>query len=383
MSGQDLFERILRSLHAGVLDDARWPATSRLIDELCGSKGNSLVFGEWTRLEDSDVFFAQFCFRGQRDRELEREYFRVYFPIDERVPRLRLLPDSQITPVRTLYSERERKTSLVYNEVLPGVDSLDGFNVLMDGPDDMKTFIGISDPVDRDEWTSERVKVIGRLLPHIRQFVGVRQALVDARALGASFAALLDNNRSGVIQLDRRGRIAAVNDRARALLLERDGLYDRKGHLCASLPEEDKTLQGLLERALPLLGGPGESGWMRLSRKGSLPRLVLHVNPANEDAPESAPGRIGALVLVLDPAWRMDLEPARVGELLGLTPAESLIAVWYAQGQSIDEIARSTGRGRTTIKWHLRNIYEKLGLSRQTELMQLVMSVADVPGVRR
>ena len=383
MSGQDLFERILRSLHAGVLDDARWPATSGLIDELCGSKGNSLVFGEWTRPEDSDVFFARCCFRGQRDRELEREYFRVYFPIDERVPRLRLLPDSQITPVRLLYSEGERKTSLVYNEVLPRVDSLEGFNVRMDGPDDMKIIIVISDPVDRDEWTSERVEVIGRLLPHIRQFVGVRQALVDSRALGASFAALLDNNRSGVIQLNRRGRIAAVNDRTRALLLERDGLYDRKGRLCASLPEEDKTLQGLLERALPFLGGPGESGWMRLSRKGPLPRLVLHVNPANEDAPESAPGRIGALVLVVDPAWRMDLEPARVGQLLGLTPAESLIAVWYAQGQSIDEIARSTGRGRTTIKWHLRNIYEKLGLSRQMELMQLVMSVADVPGVRR
>ena len=110
---------------------------------------------------------------------------------------------------------------------------------------------------------------------------------------------------------------------------------------------------------------------------------MLHVNPANDEAPESAQARIGALVLVMDPAWRLDLDPAQMGKLLGLTPAESLVAVLYAQGKSIDEIALSTGRRRTTIKWHLRHIYNKHRLSRQVELAQLLLSVADVPSVRR
>ena len=137
MSSQDLFERILTSLHACVLDDAGWPAVSGLIDELCGAKGNSLVFGTGTGRDDIDVFFARFCFRGQRDTELERKYYTVYEPGDERVRRLLLLPDSRITPVRTLFSEEERKTSLVYNESLPDTESLDGFNVRLDGPDGM------------------------------------------------------------------------------------------------------------------------------------------------------------------------------------------------------------------------------------------------------
>ena len=384
MSGRDLFERMLTSLHACVLDDSGWPAVSGLIDELCGAKGNSLVFGDGARPVEFDVLFARFCFRGQRDTELERKYFTDYYDDDdEHVLRVSLLPDSRITPVRELFSEEERKTSLVYNEVLPNTNSLDGFNVRLDGPEGMNIVVVFSDPVDRDGWTAERVETIGRLLPHIRQFVRVRQALVDARALGRSLFALLDNVRWGIIQLDRRGRIAAVNDRARALLLAGDGLRDRGGHLLASLPEEDRTLQSLLARALPAIGGAGEGGSMRLGRGNSAPRLVLHVNPANGEAPESAPDRIGALVLVVDPAWRLDLEPGPVGELLGLTPAESLVAVLYGQGRSIDEIALYTGRRRTTIKWHLRHIYDKHRLSRQAELAQLLMSVADVPGVRR
>ena len=45
--------------------------------------------------------------------------------------------------------------------------------------------------------------------------------------------ALLDNPRIGVLELDRRGRILAANDRAHTLLRHGDGLVDRKGMLRA------------------------------------------------------------------------------------------------------------------------------------------------------
>ena len=46
MSDQAAFEHILASLHDAMLDDARWPAVSVLIDEACGIKGNDLLVGE-------------------------------------------------------------------------------------------------------------------------------------------------------------------------------------------------------------------------------------------------------------------------------------------------------------------------------------------------
>ena len=214
----------------------------------------------------------------------------------------------------------------------------------------------------------------------------MRQALVDARALGAAMAELLDNVRTGVVQLDRRGRVVAANDSARALLREDDGLSDRDGVLRTALPEEDAALQGLVAQALPFLGGPGAGGSMLVSRAAPLSRLVLHVSPVHEAGGESGQTRIGALVLALDPAWRSNIDPERVADVLGLTPAESRVAVLLAQGKSIDEVAAETGRSRTTVKWHIRHIYAKSGVSRQAELMQLVSSrgslADDVPGER-
>ncbi len=287
-----------------------------------------------------------------------------------------------MTPVPSLSTEAERRTSAVCNELLPRLHARDGLTVRLDGPEASSVVWSIGDPVDGDGWTSERVGTIGRLLPHLRQFVAVRQALAGARALGASLVDLLDNVRAGVIQLDRRGRVVAVNDRALALLRRGDGLRDERGYLRAALPREDAALQRLIARALPPPAGSGEGGSMPVGRAGTRSPLVLHVSPVHDPGTEARRSRVAALVLAVDPADRAGIDPERVRKALGLTRAESRVAVALAEGRTIDDIAAGTGRSRTTVKWHIRHIYAELGVSRPIELAQLVTSLADIPRLR-
>ena len=384
MRGQDLFERLLGSLHAAALDDGLWPATSALVDEACGSKGNILVSGDGGLNGGVDLFFVRSLYRGQHRAELEREYFETYHPVDERMPRLRQLVANRIVHAGELFTEEEKKASPVFNEMMPRSDTGNCLHARLDGPDGSRIVWTVADPVDADGWTSERVGTVGRLLPHVRQFVWVRQALVDARAQRTTLAGLLDNAGMAVIHLDRRGRVAEANDRARAILRRRDGLRDQDGHLGAALPEEDKALQGLVARAVPYAGGVGAGGSMAVSREDGASRLRLHVSPVGADATvEPRSGRIGALVLVIDPADRLRLDPGALGAVLGLTPAESHIAASLVEGMSARDIAARTGRSVTTVKWHIRHIFAKHGLSRQSDLVRLAMSIADLPGIRR
>ena len=177
--------------------------------------------------------------------------------------------------------------------------------------------------------------------------------------------------------------MVAANDRGGAILRSGDGLTDRDGTLRATLPEEDAALQGLLARALPYLGGPGAGGSMMVKRENSVSRLVVHVSPVNERGPELWQGRVGALVLAVDPTDRLGIDPERVGDILGLTPAQTYLAVSLAEGRTIREIAAEMGRSVNTVRWHIRHIYTRHGLSRQVELIRLVMSLANIPEVRR
>ena len=383
MSRGHLFDRILASLHASMFDDTRWPATSGLIDEFCGTKGNFLVFGDGAAQDDIDIFCAWFCFRGQRHAEFEREYFEVYHAVDERLPRIRSLPDSQLAPITSLLTEDEMKTSAVYNELMPRGDTQDSLSVRLDGPNRSRIVWSMADPVDGEGWSSGQVEAIERLLPHLRHFVWERQELANARALGASVVELLDNVRMGVIQLDRRGRVVAANDCARALLCKGDALSDEDGLLCASNRAEKAKLQELLMRALPFLGGVGASGSMTVSRAGSLSRLAVYVRPVSEGGVTPRRSRIGALVLVVNPDDRTSIGVEQVRNLLGLTPAESQVAVSLAEGKTIRDIMVATGRSESTIRWHIKHIYAKHGLTRQVELVQLLMSLAGVPEAQR
>ena len=359
-----------------MLDDTRWPDASALIDEACGIKGNDLVVGEGPR-DDLRVHFVGVYSRGQRREDLEREYIENYHPIDERVPRFRQLPDGRLVHARDLYTAEELKTSPTYNEALRRGASQEGLNVRLDVRDGSHVAWSLGDPVDTEGWGTSRVAMATALLPHVRQFVRVRQALVRAEARSTTVTALLDNPRIGVIQLDRRGRVLAANDRARGILGHGDGLSDRDGMLRARAPADQLRLEQLMEDALPALDA-AVSGSMLLRRSPALPPFVLHVKPVGAPQPDYGARHVAALVLIVEPGRRHRIEPRVVARTLGLTPAETRVAVWLAEGRSVRDIAEANEHTEGTIYWHLRQIYRKQSISRQADLVQLVLSLAEL-----
>ena len=377
MIRQDVYERILTSLYDAMLDDTHWPATSALIDEACGITSNCLLVGEGPP-DDLRVLTVGLYYRGQRHEDLEREYLEVYHPIDERIPRFRQLPVGHLVHVKDLYTAEELKTSPTYNEILLRSQYQNGLNVRLDGPDTSHISWGLGDPVASDGWGSSEIATIKRLLPHIRQFIRIRQALVRAEAHETTVTALLDNPRIGVLHLDRRGQIIEVNDRARSILRLGDGLSDRDGVLGARNPDDQLRLEGLVAAALPVGGAIAVSGSMLLGRSSGLPPFVVHVKPVAVPQPDYGARHVAALVLIVEPGSQHRIDPGLVATTLGLTPMESRVAAGLAEGRSVDEMAGAMGNTKHAIYWHLQRIYRKLSISRQTELVRLVLPLADL-----
>lgn len=182
---QDVFERVLASLQDAALDDSLWSAASARIDEACGATGNGLVVCEGSG-DSAQIVHAGFFSRGRPCEHLQREYVESYYRLDERVPRLRRLPAGRLARVRSLFTEDELKTSPVYNESLRRMGARNGFNVRLDGPDGCHIFWGTADPSGPGDWRPGQIRMMRRLLPHIRHFVCVRRALAGAGVLNAS-----------------------------------------------------------------------------------------------------------------------------------------------------------------------------------------------------
>ena len=383
MSGQDQFERVLGSMHEAALGKARWPTTASAISQVTRTKGNALMFGEGDRQADAELFFLRLCHGRERRTDLEQRYLRDYWMRDESIPRIACMPEGQLVPTGDLYTELEKRTSPAYNEAWRDAGMQDGLNVRLRGPGRSRIVWNIADSLAPGGWDSAQIETIRQLLPHVYHFVRVRMVLADAAALASSLTGLLDNSRLSVIQLNRHGRIVAANDQAGSLLGQRAVLSDKGGSLSACSAKENDTLQRLLARALPPLGVQASASSMVIERPAARTRLVVHITPVPERERDFRAQHVAALVLVVDPESRPRIEAGLVAKALDLTTSESRLAAMMAVGRSVRDIAAATGRTEGTIRWHLKRIFRKQGISRQADLVQRVLSLESLPRSRR
>ena len=381
MKDEATFDRILASLHEAALDPVRWPGFSAVVDEALGVHGGSLLFGdgETESGEDARIAFQWTCTHGERRTDLERLYYGTYYSMDERTPRLRHAPDGQLFHNTEVLTERELRTSPAYN-FLRNNNGGDSVNVRLAGPRRSRILWMVHDPIDRDGWSSARLDLIRRQLPHLRQTVRVQVALGGGGMLGMTLAGLLETAGMGVIQLDRRARIVAANDPALGLLRSGDGLFDADGCLSTRAPAANAELLDLLGRALPPFGTQAAGGTMIVPRPSGPPPLVLHVVPVGGGDAEPGAWPVAALVLVPDAAQAADLDIAAVAEALRFTRAESQVAVLLAQGMTVGQIAAATNRGESTVRSHVKHMFTKSGITRQADLVRLVRSLAGSGG---
>ena len=117
-------------------------------------------------------------------------------------------------------------------------------------------------------------------------------------------------------------------------------------------------------------------GSMALGRPSLTSRFMVHVRPVTIRQPDYGARRVAALVLIVDPRGQNGIDPELVATTLGLTPSESQ-AVWLAEGKSVRAMAQASGRTQNAIHWHLKHIYRKCSVSRQADIVRLVLSLGE------
>jgi DNA-binding CsgD family transcriptional regulator len=219
------------------------------------------------------------------------------------------------------------------------------------------------------------------LVAHIRRAVRITAKAGHSETERELYAGVMDKLLVGAVILDDRGTIIHSTATAAAILAERQGLQIVAGRPHATSLQDDRELQAAIKSAL---GDAGQTQPRALSlTRASCARDLGVVVQSLRGICRVPGGRCAAVaVFIRDPDCNTEVENDLVRQLFDLTPAEATIARRLASGLSLEEAALSLDISRNTARAHLRSIFSKSGITRQTELVRLMLNSAAVLGIK-
>lgn len=226
----------------------------------------------------------------------------------------------------------------------------------------------LDDPFGPSECSS-----VAGLLSHLRRvleqqdYVGL---LEDAVATLGGFG-------HGIFLIDGAGRVQYAN--AMAARVVRDGwlrLEDRL--LSTNCPTDTVRLHSMLGELLSRKPDEFPSGGeFFVSRAGHPLPLILSVAPNCRRVPfKQTQSEIKAVVTVIDPIARRDLEQRMLRSLYGLTGREVAVCELLLQGDSLRTIGERLQIAYETVRQHLKSICRKVRVRSQPQLIALLAALS-------
>lgn len=219
------------------------------------------------------------------------------------------------------------------------------------------------------------------LVPHVQRAVEVDRLLARATAITDSLGQAFAAAGFGVFLVTEDCRILFTNAEAEELLRRCVGLVYRWGHLTASDRAVGERLQGLVRGGSKPARGTGGTLELRCDDQGR--RLIAHVIPLAPRRTSTIVDveRPAAAVLVVDPNADLLARVRHFAASSRLTGTETRVLAEIIRGSSISAAAVKMKIAEGTVRTHVKRIFEKTGVTRQTDLVRRFFE-ASLPGFR-
>ncbi|SDH71269.1 helix-turn-helix transcriptional regulator [Pseudomonas panipatensis] len=292
-------------------------------------------------------------------------YGSTYYALDPFVG----LPPGEVHTVAEILGEARWRASDFYRQFNAPLDVLHVLGADLAPQHGIECRLRICRPHQAPDFSAADKAFCARLLPHLRRAIRLHGQFTRSETERQLYASAVERLRIGTVILDERHQVLESNRAAAALLAEDDGLSLLDGSLQATFTRDNQALQRLIAQALHERDQPGPRIAEAITLLRPSGRAGLGVLVQSLPRQDSSDGRQPAVVVFLrDPARKASVGPQSLRQLFGFTPAEAALAIHLANGHSLEEAGALLNIRRNTVKAHLRSIFAKAGVNRQSEL---------------
>jgi len=372
MSESEHVSRLIGDIYDAALDPALWPS---VLESTCQFVNAVAALVLSVNLVDRR---GEFYFSWGDDPHYTELYFKEYGKINPLVPQVMQLPVGEVYCASTLMPYEQLKASRFFREWAEPQGYADFVATILEKSILSTATVSVSRDRRNGLADDETRRRMGLLAPHFLRAVAIGKVIDLHRVEAATFADTLDGLAAGMFLVDDAGRIIHSNASGQALLADGGMLRNANGILRALEPQANKALQdvcqaagsgdtavGISGIAVPLTGRDGE-------------RFVAHALPLTAGARRrTGVAYSAAAALFVHRAAPEAPGPFEVvAQHFSLTPTELRVLFALVEIGGVPESAKVLGIAETTVKTHLRRLFQKTGAKRQADLVKIVAGFA-------
>lgn len=360
-------------LYDAVSDWEKWPVFLEKASELFESQGAQIAHHD---LQNSRVSFS--LVHGY---DWSTEHYEKYEAMIAEDPRIPYFNSNPFKPMhcRTYMSEEALHDTRVYKEILSvgGVEYTLGIN-LLDHDQAMTYFLALRNK-NQPAYGEEECELLAELSPHLHRAIKLQKELGKMDFERNATADALDGMAMGIIVLDQNLRIQYLNETARMITAEEDGIGLSGDRLRIESDQENGIYKKIREQLKEQPGGKGSNGSSgsvlisRPSGKEAYSVLISDYLPQQRESliPHNLSPYAMLLIRDLDHPHESRIEILQ--RLYGLTPSQAKLTNLLANGLSLKEAALQMKLTQESARQYLKLVFQKTGTSRQAELVRKVI----------
>lgn len=362
MTAVDEFSELISGIYSAVLDPEQWDVSMAAIARAFDAHTASLVFA------DSG---SRTLKHAQMPPGAAQAYTAHYQRLDHVLCAVETGPVGAVrTGAELMWPYQHREFQIDWARPNGFHDGL--FVRLTPGP--AVTSLAIANVLESDRFDSpERIALINRLIPHLQQALRMQDRLDDLDQRSGDLTDAGAAVGHGIVIVERH-RAVYTNVAAERILHSRDGLRFDDGRVKAEASSADAQLQCSITRAFNLDRDDPGGGSLLCPRPSGRRPYIVHVLPIDSNS-VAAPHRARVMVIIVDPEQRPEPPASLLRRLYGLTKSEAQVALLVLRGEGLTPIAEQLSVSLTTVKTHLRHVFDKTGVHRQAELVRLLVTL--------
>lgn len=271
----------------------------------------------------------------------------------------------------------------VWREIYQAYGLADAVGLVLERQPECADVLVAARPLGKPSFDRRALEGLRLVAPHLARAWRVKRALADWERRVGTLTLALDKLSRAVVVTDNDGAIRFANRAADRLLSAGDGVDATGGRIRAKSARETSALHDLIQRAATTALGQADSAVdaVSLPREAAGAPLAVVVEPlASPHADRLGhAANAGALLFIGDSEATSYPSARRLRIVYGLTHAEARLTELMVQGHGLASAAGAMQVSANTAKFHLKAVFQKVGVSRQAELAVRVM--ADVGGL--